>query len=92
MDLNDRSIYAILTEAGIVPEEAAEAIELSLLTPREAKALRAIAGIPVALYRRTTYDKEGRPIEFTKVIYRGDRHKFTSRLRRSDLSPERPRD
>jgi len=84
-DLDDRSVYEVLGAGGIVPEEAVERVELSIITPYEAKTLGAPAGIAVALCRRTTFDAAGRPIEFTKSVYRGDRHTFTSRLRRSDL-------
>jgi len=87
-DLGDRSVYEVWGQAGIVPEEAVETVELSLMTPYEAKTLGAPAGVPVALCRRTTFDQTGRVIEFTKVVYRGDKHKFTSRLRRPDLGPE----
>ncbi len=86
-DLVDRSVYEVWRRAGVVPEEAVETVELSLMTPYEAKTLGAPVGVPVALGRRTTFDGAGRAIEFTKVVYRGDKHKFTSRLRRPDLGP-----
>jgi len=89
-DLGDQSVYEVWGRAGVIPEEAVETVELSLITPYEAKTMGAPAGIPVALCRRTTFDHSGRPIEFTKVVYRGDKHKFTSRLRRSELDPGRP--
>lgn len=86
-DLEGRSVYEVWSRAGVIPEEAVETVELSIITPFEAKTLEAPAGIPVALCRRTTYDPSGRPIEFTKVVYRGDKHRLTSHLRRPDLSP-----
>lgn len=88
-DLDDRSVYEVWEKAGVFPEEAVETVELSVITAYESRTLHAPAGTPVALCRRTTYDRAGRPIEFTKVVYRGDKHRFTVRLRRQDLRPGR---
>jgi GntR family transcriptional regulator len=85
VDLGDRSVYEILRRAGIDPHEAVETLELGLMTPYEAKVLGSRAGVPVALCRRVTVDPSGRPVEFTKVVYRGDRQKLTVRLRREEL-------
>lgn len=86
-DIADRSVYEVMGEAGVFPEEAVETVELSVATEYEAKVFGAQPGIPVALCRRTTTDATGRTIEFTKAIYRGDKHKFTTRLRREELAP-----
>jgi GntR family transcriptional regulator len=86
-DMTDRSVYEIMSRAGVFPEEAVESVELSIITPHEAEVLGAPGGVPVALCRRTTLDSSGRPIEFTQVVYRGDKQKFTARLRRADLLP-----
>lgn len=95
MDLSAKSVYRVLEEElGVRPEEATEVAELTRATAYEAELLAIPIGVPVFLARRTSYDCERRPIEYTKAIARADRHRFVSKLSRDDLvrwnDPGRP--
>ena len=81
-NLNTRSLYEIFeTEYGIIPTEAVQSIEAVKATEFEAELLGIPAGDPVILERRSTFDQHGRCIESAKDVYRGDRFKFTARVR-----------
>lgn len=81
------SLYALLGEVfGIHLADAEETIETALATPREAALLDTDVGLPMLLLSRHSLCGEGRPIEWVKSIYRGDRYKFVARLQR----PARP--
>jgi GntR family transcriptional regulator len=41
------------------------------------------AGSPVFLFTRTGYGENGRPLEYVKSMYRGDRYKIVQRLTRA---------
>ena len=79
------SLYAALAENyGVTPAEADETIETALATPREADLLGTDVGIPMLLLSRHSFDDGGRPVEWVRSIYRGDRYKFVARLRRPE--------
>lgn len=80
---DDVSVYRLLDERyGIRPVEAEETIETSFATPAEAVLLGTDVGTPHLLLRRRTWDAAGQPIELVLSIYRGDRYRFVTRLRR----------
>lgn len=62
--------------------EAEETIETSLATPKEAGQLGTDVGLPMLLLSRHSFDGEGEPVEWVRSVYRGDRYKFTTRLKR----------
>lgn len=75
------SLYALLGEVyGIHLADAEETIETALATPREAALLGTDVGLPMLLLSRHSRCPEGRPIEWVKSVYRGDRYKFVARL------------
>jgi GntR family transcriptional regulator len=77
------SLYTALGEAyGVHLGEAVETIETSMANPREAGLLGTDAGLPLLLLVRHSFDTEGRPVEWVRSVYRGDRYKFVARLRR----------
>ncbi|MEM7798043.1 MAG: GntR family transcriptional regulator [Chloroflexota bacterium] len=81
-DLNRRSLYEVFqTEYGITPTEAVQSIEAVKATEFESELLGIPSNDPVILERRLTFDQFGRPIESAKDVYRGDRFRFTSRVR-----------
>jgi len=78
------SIYAIMTEKfHLIPTEADETLEVVLATKREAELLGVPEGSPLLLSERTTYSQYRRPVEFVKILYRGDRYKYYTRLTRA---------
>ena len=77
------SIYAILQEKyTIIPKEAEETLEVTVATQREAKLLQVSEGSPLLLSERILWSQHRQAIEFVKILYRGDRYKYTVRLTR----------
>ena len=77
------SLYAALREEyGVEPFEAEETIETGAASPVEAAVLGTETGLPVLLLGRQTFDADGRPFEYVRAIYRGDRFKLVARLTR----------
>ena len=77
------SLYRILQEKfNITPTEADETLEVTLATPEEAALLQIKPGDPLLLNERLTYNQNRQPIEFVKILYRGDRYQYVIRLTR----------
>ncbi|WP_037318118.1 GntR family transcriptional regulator [Amycolatopsis orientalis] len=75
------SLYAVLREHyGVELERAEETIETALAGPHEAEMLGADVGMPMLLLSRHSYATDGKPVEFARAIYRGDRYKFVTTL------------
>jgi GntR family transcriptional regulator len=70
----DGSLWAILSRrTSLVPSRASAVIEAVALDPVSAKRLQARDGEPGILLTRRTFDADGRPFEFARDLYRGDR-------------------
>jgi len=77
------SLYSILQEKfGIIPTEADETLEVTLATPEEASLLQIEAGAPLLLNERLLFSQNRTPVEFVKILYRGDRYRYYVRLSR----------
>jgi GntR family transcriptional regulator len=77
------SLYRILEEKfNSIPTEADETLEVTLATPDEAALLQIKAKDPLLLNERLTYNQNRQPIEFVKILYRGDRYQYVIRLTR----------
>lgn len=77
------SLYAALAEVyGVHLHEAEETIETALASPTEAALLGTDVGLPLLLLSRHSFDVDGRPVEWVRSLYRGDRYKFVARLSR----------
>lgn len=73
-DLANNSLYALLKKyKNITISRASETLESALATDRESLFLNVPAGSPMFLLRITTFEANDKPIEFAKVIFRGDR-------------------
>lgn len=78
------SLYEKLAEQyGIQMEVTDEVVEVGRATAEEAALLKIAAGSPVFLFTRTCYGENGKPLEFVKSTYRGDRYKIVQRLTRA---------
>lgn len=83
-DLVSRSLYGILREEfGIKLSYAEQKFEPIIANNYESEILSIAVGSPLMLVRRRAYDKDGKPIEYAKDVYRGDRSRF---IARSDLT------
>jgi len=77
------SLYRILQEKfHIIPSEADETLEVTLSTPEEAALLKIEAGAPLLLNERVLFDQNRCPVEYVKILYRGDRYRYYMRLTR----------
>lgn len=77
------SIYAIMREKyGQFPTEAEETLEVTLATLEEANLLQIPEGSPLLLNERLTWSQDRQAIEFVRILYRGDRYKYYTRLSR----------
>ncbi len=78
------SLYRHLAEHyGIQMEFTDEVVEVGKASAADAALLKVAAGSPVFLFTRTGYGENGKPLEYVKSIYRGDRYKIVQRLTRA---------
>jgi GntR family transcriptional regulator len=77
------SLYTLLKEKfGIEPTEAEESLEATLASKREAQLLDTAEGGPLLFNSRLLFSQDRKPVEFVKILYRGDRYKYMVRLTR----------
>jgi GntR family transcriptional regulator len=89
----DVSFYQLLSsDYGVELASAEETIESTVAGPREAKLLGCGTGSALLLLSRLTFDTKGRPIEYVRSHYRGDRFRFRQRLERHGDHPSAPAD
>lgn len=82
-DLTSASLYEVLEKKYQVSiKHARQTIEVGLSDPIESKSLGIGSKSPVLLIERITYDRNDRPFEFVKSVYRGDRYKLHVELQR----------
>ncbi len=75
------SLYQLMQEQfDIELGHADETIETALATPEETELLGADTGLPMLLLSRHAFDASGKPVEWVRALYRGDRYKFVARL------------
>ncbi len=77
------SLYRTLAEHyGIQLHSANEVVEVGKATGEEARLLRVAPRSPVFLFTRTSFLENGKPTEYVKSTFRGDRYQFVNRLTR----------
>ena len=70
----DGSLYELLgTRYGQRPHRARETLEPVTAGVREAEALEVKEGAPLMQVERIAYALDGRPVEFARDLFRGDR-------------------
>lgn len=80
-DLDDRSFYGLLYEqCGITVAESVQTIEPTVLDSQEARDLGVAEHSPALLFERTSKSSAGRPVEYVRSVYRGDRYKIRTEL------------
>ncbi|MCM6774163.1 GntR family transcriptional regulator [Nocardia sp. CDC159] len=74
------SLYRTLRDCyGLEVAAVEDTVETALTTPEEAALLGVAVGSPILLVHRRSCDPTGRPIEWTRSVYRGDRFRFVAR-------------
>jgi GntR family transcriptional regulator len=85
-DVADGSLYHRLRERhGVIPAEALQTTEPTVTDAKESRLLGVPLYSPALAFERITRDVSGRPIEYARSIYRGDRYRIVQHLR---LGPE----
>lgn len=77
----ETSLYDVLRAAGTAPTRAVQRITAVNLTGSDARLLQLAEGAAVLRIDRTGYLPSGRPIEFTRGLYRSDIYDFIAELR-----------
>jgi GntR family transcriptional regulator len=81
------SLYRVLSDDyGILPTNASETYEATVLSVEHARLVDSRPGAPALQISRITYDQYGRPLEFTNTLFRGDRTRLRLGLSR-ELAP-----
>ncbi|MBM7095965.1 GntR family transcriptional regulator [Bacillus sp. H-16] len=76
------SFYEYVESLGLVIGGAEQTIEPSIAKEEESRLLGIDNGSPVLLMKRVSRLDNGVPFEFVKSVYRGDRYKFFTEMRR----------
>lgn len=79
-DMTRQSLYAVLGRRGVELAWADQRVEALRVRAGEAAMLGIPRQAPVLRTERTTYDREGRPVEHIQSFYRADRYTFNVRL------------
>ena len=75
------SLYERLAQRyGIHIAVAEEVAEAALANAEESRLLKIDKGNPIFHFVRTSYLRDGQPVEYVKSTYRGDRYKIVNRL------------
>lgn len=78
-DLEGRSIYEVMeNEFGVTIARARQSFEPVVASAFEAELLEMRPGAPLMLEKRLSFDAEGRPVEYGRDRYRGDRFRFVT--------------
>ncbi|TYK44903.1 GntR family transcriptional regulator [Actinomadura decatromicini] len=80
-DLEGRSFYDLLRGSGVEIASGTETIEPTVTTAEEAAELGVPVHTPAFLFERVTRDEGGRPLEYVRSLYRGDRYRLELDLR-----------
>ncbi|WP_373355968.1 GntR family transcriptional regulator [Pseudoroseicyclus sp. CXY001] len=75
------SLYEVLRASGTAPTRAIQRVAAIAISAREAEHLSMPEGAAVLKIDRTGYLATGRPIEFTRGLYRSDIYDFVTELR-----------
>jgi GntR family transcriptional regulator len=84
MDMNNRSVYEVLEkEYHAHPHEAEDVVTAGPATREEGRLLGINKGATVMRLRRTSVDRQGRIVEYSKVVLHAERYQFVARVRRT---------
>ena len=77
----ETSLYDVLEQSGLRPVRALQKISAINLEEENADLLEVAPGMAGLRIERTSYLADGRVVEFTRSIYRGDAYNFVAELR-----------
>ncbi|MEV0186040.1 GntR family transcriptional regulator [Streptomyces sp. NPDC050625] len=80
-DVETGSLYQLLGQRyGLLLTDAEQIIEPTVIDEAEAELLQVPLHTPALLFERVTRDAQGRAVEFTHSVYRGDRYRIHTQL------------
>jgi GntR family transcriptional regulator len=80
-DFTAASLYGLLRDdGGLIPSSADTTVEATAAGDAIAALLDVASSSPVLITTQTTYDQHGRALDASRIVYRGDRHRFRARL------------
>jgi GntR family transcriptional regulator len=80
-DLATSSFYELLgTRYGVTLGVGLQTTEPTVLNDEEAAVLEVPVHSPAFLFERVTRDQGGRPVEYVRSLYRGDRYRLVTEL------------
>jgi DNA-binding GntR family transcriptional regulator len=75
-DLEEHGLYELIRARGVQMRVARQRIGARGATPREAELLDQAEGSPLLTMERTTYDDQGRVVEYGAHVYRAETYSF----------------
>lgn len=83
LDWDNRSVYATLDKMyDAHPQEATDVVVAGSATRDEARLLGINTGAPVMRLQRSSVDRQGLPVEFSRVVFHAERYHFVARVQR----------
>jgi GntR family transcriptional regulator len=79
-ELEEVGLYALLSRAGVTPAGGTQSVEPTVLEGEEARLLQVPLHAPAFLFERSAHDAAGRPVEFVRSLFRGDRYTLVAEL------------
>lgn len=79
-ELERTGLYGLLTAAGATPAGGTQSVEPTVLEVEEARLLDVPLHSPAFLFERLAHDASGRPVEFVRSLFRGDRYTLVAEL------------
>jgi len=84
LDMNNQSVYATLDKLyDAHPQQALDVVSAGAATLDEARLLGIVKGAPVMRLQRTSTDRHGLRVEFSKVVFHAERYQFVARMQRT---------
>ncbi|QBE62739.1 GntR family transcriptional regulator [Pseudoduganella lutea] len=77
------SLYQALDAAGLGPVKAVQRLRASVVAAPDNELLGLHVGDPILHIERRSFSAEGRPLELTESLYRGDRYDYVVAMTRS---------
>lgn len=81
LSIVDTSLYLALQSNGFRPTAGTQRVRASLASPTEAGILRIMQNSEVMRIERIARIPDGRVVEFTRSVYRGDRYDFVTEIK-----------
>jgi len=83
INLDNQSIYGALEKMyGAYPQEAVDVVSADSATREEARLLGINTGAPVMRVMRTSSDRSGLAVEYSKIIFHAGRYQLVAHMKR----------